>query len=177
MPLEVPWYMLSPSPYSLTVWSTLALIQTKKLKPYSLKQWMYGFAVCAFTLGLIVMPFDSLWVIFQNMRFGHLYPEERYITLFTSLSRNLLIFLLCIYETREICDKLNIHTFFNLYWFLPIFTVWFRLAPDPSWTDWTYAYRFNYGPQRTIEAFIISHMIMKTIQAAIYFDLWKVKIN
>ena len=173
--IEVPWYMLSPSPYTLTVWSVLAIYQAKKLGASSLKERMYSFAISIFSLGLIVLPFDSLWVIFQSVKFGYLYPGEVYFTLFSSLFRNLLVFLLCVYETREIKDKLNIYCLIELFWFIPLFFVWFGLAPDPSWTDWTYAWRFGYGNQRTFLAFVISHGVMKIIQGIIFFDLWRIK--
>lgn len=172
--IEVPWYMLSPSPYSLAVWSFLAFFQAKKFKPSTVKEWLYSFSLCAFSLGLIVLPFDCLWVIFQNLRFGYLYPDERFYTLFSSLLRNMLLLLLCIYETREVHEHLNLDALFNLFYFIPIFAVWFT-APDPSWTDWTYAWRFGYGGLRTFYAFLISHVLMKSIQALIFIKLWRNK--
>lgn len=175
--IDVPWYMLSPSIYTLTVWSMLAILQTKKLGAYGIKKWLYGFSVCAFSLGLVVLPFDSLWVIFQNVRFGYLYPDERWITLISSLARNILFLLFCIYETRENFKHLNMKALLKLSIFIPIFIVWFGLAPDPSYTDWTYAWRFEYGIERTITAFIISHVGLKLIQAVIYFNLWRYKIE
>jgi len=173
--LEVPWFMLSPSPYSLTVWSIMAYFQAKQLKPSSLKQWMKGFSISAFTLGFIVLPFDTMWVTFQNARFGYMYPDERWFTLFSSSLRNLLILILCIYETREVHKFLNFKALRKLIIFIFLFFVWFGFASDPSWTDWTYAYRFNFGYLRTFLAFLISHGLMKFIQALIYFDLWSVR--
>jgi len=173
--LDVPWYMLSPSPYSLAVWSFLAYFQAKKLNPFSWREWMKAFSICAFTLGFVVLPFDCLWVIFQNIRFGYLYPDERWFTLFSSLARNLLLLLLCIYESREVHEYLNFTALSGHVDFIILFTIWFGLAPDPSWTDWTYAYRFGYGGVRTAEAFLISHVFMKSIQALIYYYLWKVE--
>ena len=167
--------MLSPSPYTLTVWGLLAYFQAKKMGASSLKEWMYCFSVCAFSLGLIVLPFDCLWVIFQNIRFGYLYPGEAVYTLASSLLRNLLVLLLCIYETREVHKHLNLNSLKYLLGFIPIFIVWFVVSPDPSWTDWTYAWRFGYGATRTFNAFVVSHVMMKGIQAVIYVDLWREK--
>ena len=174
--------MLSPSPYSLAVWTILAISQARVLLPYSWKdyswrEWIKAFTVCAFTLGFIVLPFDSLWVFFQSMRFGYLFPDERCFTLFSSLLRNVLILLLCIYETREVHKHLNWTAFLDFIVLIPIMIFWFIYAPDPSWTDWTYAWRFGYGGLRTFYAFLISHGLMKFIQAFIYVDLWRVKVE
>ena len=116
--IEVPWFMLSPSPYTLAVWTVLAIFQAKRLLPYSWRsyswrEWINAFTLCAFSLGLIVLPFDSLWVIFQNIRFGYLFPGEVGFTLASSLLRNLLVLLLCIYETRKVHKLLNWKSFSN----------------------------------------------------------------
>lgn len=145
------------------------------MKPYpmTIRRWIYNFSTCLFLLGLIVLPFDSLWIICQIIKFGYLYPTEIWPTLISSLSRNLLVFIICLWETREISGQLDKKQFTKLFWFVPLFIFWFTLAPNPSWTDWTYAWRYGYGTLRVTTAFIISHIIMKTIQAIIYFKIWK----
>jgi len=169
--------MLSPSPFTLGVWSLLALFQARKFRPSSVKKWGYYFSLCAFSLGFIVLPFDSLWVVCQNVRFGYLYPDERWITLGLSLTRNGVFLLISWLGTREIHKLLNWDALYGLLYFVVIFLGWFGLANNPSWTDWTYAWRLGYGGVRTIYAFLISHGLMKFIQALIYFDLWRVKVE
>jgi len=169
--------MLSPSPYSIVVWSLLAFYGARKMQPKTVKQWLHALSTCAFVVGLVVMPFDSLWIVFQIARFGYLYPDEAMPILLYCLTRNITIFLLCIYETRKVrLQLLNVKSLVYLPFFIPLFILWFGLAPDPSWTDWTYAFRYNYSNLRVFQAFIISHIFMKSLQGIIYIKLWKRKI-
>jgi len=124
-----------------------------------------------------VLPFDSLWLVFQNVRFGYLYPDERFYTLFSGLLRNMLLLLLCVYETREVHEHLNWKAFWIFGLMVFGMVIWFISSPNPSWTDWTYAYRFGYGLEITFGAFLVSHVVMKLFQAIIFWNLWRVKVE
>jgi len=170
----VAWWQKSPSPYTLIVWSIWAILKAKQMKPKTFRKWCYWFATYAFSVGLVVLPFDSVWVILQNVKFGYLFPNEVVPTLATSLSRNVAVFALCLNMTKEIRYKIDVKltSYLFLASFIPLFAVWFGLAVDPSITDWTYAIRFGYSTSRIIVAFVISHIIMKAVQAMIFFKMW-----
>lgn len=175
--IGLPWWIHSPSPFTFFFWFLLALYGIHKLKPKTRREWITTFCVSAFIVGLVVLPFDLLWTVHQAFTFGHLHPQDL-AELLPLFNLKLMIWVLCLYESRKLfkgksyLEPLNL-VFLSLYY--PLLIVWFRLAPDPSWTDWTYAWRFGFGTQRILEAFFISHVIAKLVQAIIYVGLWKKK--
>lgn len=159
---------------TLAFWFLLAFYGCKKLKPKTRKEWVTAFSISAFVVGLVVLPFDILWTVHQALTFGHLFPQDlaELLPLFTA---KLVVWIVCAYETKYLFGvqgKLRTEHLFFLILYVPLLLIWFQLAPDPSWTDWTFAWRFGFGGQRVVEAFLISHVLAKFVQGVIYVKLW-----
>jgi len=171
--IEVPWWAHSPSPFTFAFWGVLALYGYKKFYPDNLREKIGALSTSAFVVGLTVLPFDLLWTIHQALTFGHLHPGDL-LELLPLFNLKIIVLMLCFYECRGLFNKyLERDHLFLLSIYVPLLIYWFLLAPDPSWTDWTFAWRFGFGTRRVIEAFFISHILAKSIQAIIYVSLWK----
>jgi len=173
--IEIPWWAFSPSPFTFAVWFFLAMYGFFKFHPKSLRDGILAFSTSAFVVGLTVLPFDLLWTISQALTFGHLHPLDL-AELLPLFNLKLVVWILCLYECRNLFrpkGHLIRDNLFLLALYIPFLIFWFKLAPDPSWSDWTYAWRFGYGTARIIEAFFISHIFGKVLQAIIYINLWK----
>lgn len=176
--IEIPWWVKSPSPYTFIFWILLGLYGCYKLKPKGLRDWIVKFSTCAFVVGLVILPFDLLWTINQALTFGHLHPSDL-AELLPLFNLKLILWIVCLYECRNMFKEkqsLKLMELFYLVLYIPFMMVWFTLAKSPSWTDWTYAFRFGCpGCVRDIiiKSFFISHVLGKTLQGAIYLNLWK----
>ena len=144
------------------------------MKPVSLRGWVRGFATSAFIMGLVILPIDVLWVSLQWLKFGGLHPDE-WLLVLSCYARDILGIMLCVIMTWDELKRgvIDVEKLVNLWWILPFYALWFGLAPDPSWTDWTYAIRFNTG--HVFESFLVSHGVLKLVQALIYGSLWREK--
>lgn len=172
--ITLPWWAYSPSPFTFVFWFLLALYGCRKLKPKTLKEWVSAFSISAFVVGLVVLPFDILWTVHQALTFGHLHPLDL-AELLPLFNVKLVIWVVCVYESINLfgtTGKLRTENMFFLILYVPLLLVWFSLAPDPSWTDWTYALRFGFDSNRVVEAFLISHGFAKFVQAVIFVKLW-----
>lgn len=172
--IKVPWYARSPSPMTLIFWGILALYGTIQFKPKTVREYLGAFGNAVFILGLIVLPFDALWCIFQGLRFAYLHPEGILI-LGLCLLRDIVGSVWCYSESFHhfgVKGRLQKKGLLKLLVFVPYFIIFFLVAPDPSWTDWTYAIRFDYGNQRIITSYLLG-IPMKIVQAFIYVKLWK----
>lgn len=173
--IEIPWWAYSPSPFTFVFWGILALYGCTKLKPRNRREWIGYLATSAFIVGLVVLPFDILWTVHQALTFGHLFPQDL-AELMPLFNIKLLVWILCLYECRKLFrpkSHLNATNLFDLSLYIPLLVIWFTLAPDPSWTDWTFAWRFGYDTTRIIQSFMISHGVAKALQALIFVKLWK----
>ena len=170
----IPWWVRSPSPFTLLFWGILALYGTLQFKPTTKREYLSAFGTSAFILGLVVLPFDALWCLFQGLRFAYLHPEGILI-LSLCLVRDIVGSVWCYAETMNhfgVKGKLQKKGLLKLLVFVPYFIIFFLVAPDPSWTDWTYALRFGYGNLRALHSYLLG-VPMKIVQAFIYIKLWK----
>jgi hypothetical protein len=172
---EVPWWAHSPSPMTLGIYTVLALYGAYKLESKTPRQWLHNFCESAFVIGLIILPFDCGWQIFQWFKFGYLYPDEIKIV-FTSYVRNIAIYALCLLSSWKLAEKtrkLDIKK--SLVFLVPIFTllITFLISPDPAWTDWTYAFRF---PEISSTSWLTAYLIgipIRIMTSLAYVGLWK----
>jgi len=127
-------------------------------------------------VGFVVFIYDSNWVVFQIIKFGHLYPGDLN-EMFLRLGQNLGFLLVCycfihyLFEKRILEFQVSTYDLLLIQFFY--FVVWFVLAKDPSWTDWTYALRNDYPGKRVIGSFIISHFVGKLLQGLTFVSLWR----
>ena len=177
--MEVPWFALSPSPFSIIFYLLLIFLGMRKLIPkvkYKRFKHLILFTDCIFIVGLIVLILDSVWIMICLARFGLYYPNS-VLQLIFSLGRNLLGIILCYYLIgsffqRRICS-INKKTQFLFYLNAFFMFVWFYLAPSPAWTDWTFAIRYDYPFEVIVSSFLISHLLGKSLVALTYLSIWK----
>lgn len=175
--LEVPWWALSPSPFSITFYLILATYGTTKilkLKKYRRLKHLVAFTDAILILGFIVLALDILWLVACGLRFGWYYPSS-VLQLIFSVGRNIAGITLCYLLIGNYFRKCLIRLE-KAYWVFSLnllfLLVWFVLAPSPAWTDWTYAIRHNYSMNTVLSSFFISHIIGKSIVALIYIKIW-----
>lgn len=176
---EVPWFALSPSPFTIAFYLILTVYGMKQLLKrveYKRLSHLLAFTDAIFILGLIVLTTDTLWIIASGLRFGWLYPDS-VLQLVFSIGRNIAGITLCYflvgnYFKKEILQfseatwtMLFVNAFFMLGWFL--------IAQNPSFTDWTFAIRYDYPLSQVIGSFLVSHVIGKTLVAITYLSMWQ----
>ena len=178
--IEVPFWARSPSPFTIAFWILLALwgnLQIKGKVIYKRFPRLVGLTDSALVVGLVAFSFDAIWVFCQVCKFGQLYPAD-IPEMYRCLARDFLLFFLCLILVSYSLIKKKVIgmtkiTVVLLFLEYAFFFIWFVLAPDPSWTDWTYAIRYGYSGSRVVEAFTISHTIGKFIQGLIFISLWR----
>lgn len=182
--MELPWWSLSPGPFTISQWILLTLWGTyrfHKIEPIkTIKDFFKKSSLAAFSLGLVVLSSDAVWVISDILRWGSSYPNAVW-HLILSLMRDLIMVVFCYQMTFKLWDNkvLSIKKGTKIGWLINIifFTIWFGMAPDPVWTDYTWGIRFDY-PWNTIwAAFFISHVIGRIITTYIFYTLWGEKDN
>ena len=177
--IDVPFWVKSPSPFTLIFWLVLALWGNLHIKgkiKYKRFPLLAGLTDSIFVVGLMAFSYDTLWVVCQGLKFGSLYPADLF-DLFKSLLRNLGFLGLCTVYCYPLFKKKIIGikkiTLILLGIEVVYFGLWFMFAPNISWTDWTFAIRYNFPNDRVVQAFIISHVIGKLIQGLIFISLWR----
>lgn len=169
--IDVPFWVKSPSPFTLAFW-LLMIFWSIQYLPEPLGK--YRIIDAAWILGLIVLSFDAAWCILQ-FKFAYLHPEG-VLQLILSLARDLTLLFFCYTQTYPYFKQkkltINPYTIILTGILVCYMLLWFSLSPDPSWTDWTYSIRFEYGNLRTIQAFIISHFGAKFLQGLIFISLF-----
>lgn len=137
---------------------------------------VYRLVNCMMIVGLIAFIYDSTWIFFQIVKFGHLYPSDLNEILLR-FGQNAGLFCICFLFIFHLFEKKILEFQSRTYDLLIIqlfyFIAWFYLAPDPSWTDWTYAIRHGFPREQIYLSFIISHVIGKMIQGLTFISLWR----
>lgn len=171
--IEVPWWALSPSPFSVLFWVLLASYGVTLLPKQNV---LKGFVKALFVVGLTVLSFDASWVVLQLIKFGSHFPGS-VLQLIVCLARDLAGLLLCYIMTYDLFKQKILEVtystgiFYCLLW--AFMATWFFYSPSPAFTDWTYAIRFGYDCLTVTYSFIISHVFAKFLQGLIFFSMWK----
>jgi len=171
---EVPWWARSPSPMTLTVYFLLAIYGAHRLESQSFWSWVKNFCESAFVIGLVILPYDSSWQIFQWLKWGYLHPME-YRMVIGVLIRNIAVFSLCLLSSWKLAletDKLKLTNM--MFVLFPIFVLIVKFTfftPDPVWSDWTYGLRFEQNSPWLIAYF--SGLVDKVSLGLVYVSLWK----
>lgn len=170
----VPWYLGSPSVMTIGFYGLLSLWGALRFKPHSFKQWCAAISDAVFILGLVVLPMDLMWSSFQEVRFQSLFPQD--ISLIVAINRDIIALFLCYLLTRKFFKAdgiLNWKSLLQLTIYIEYFTFHFIMAPDPSWTDYTYGIRFGYPIQQIVLQYVLCGIPSKALQGLIYYGLWK----
>jgi len=163
----LPWFMYSPSPVSLIQYAVLTWIMwgyLLKAATYERHHRILAATESFFVVAFFVVLTDSFWCLFCALKWLPLYPGDA-LQVFSSLGRDiaaaLLFFIMIFHHFRSGVIQINKSVIF---WLLVSFgsqALWFFLAPSPSFTDFTYAWRHGSSPEFVLAAFVFSHFIMR----------------
>ena len=177
--MDVPWFALSPSPFSIIFYVLLtAYVARTLLQRTDVKHDKYPVAItdAILIVGFFVVILDALWVVTCAIRFGSLYPDD-VLHLLTCGARDVAAAIFCYlfigYHFKENRLKFTARTWILLAvnsWFL---TLWFILSPTPAYTDWTFAIRHDYPLSIVVQSFLTSHVVGKGLVAAIVYSTLK----
>lgn len=174
--MDVPWWMLSPSPVSLIQYAVLIWIfwgYMMRTVKYEKHGRILAFCEAAVIVFLFVLVTDSFWCFFTAMRWLPLFPGDA-LQIFSSLGRDLLaagvlgMFIWDRFKERVLDFNIRAH-----FWLMICFVsqaAWFLLAPSPAWTDYTYAWRHGSDIGIIMGSWILSHWIMR-------IPLWLALVN
>ena len=176
---NVPWYALSPSPFTIIFWLILVFWGAKQLlKRTEYRRWklLNAFTDSVFILGFIVLLGDLTWVVFCGLRFGWTYPDS-VLQLVFSGGRNVAGIMFCFLLIGS-HFKNGVLTFSSKTGGLLIVNgffifVWFLLAPSPAFTDWTFAIRHGFPLETVLTSFFISHVVGKSLLTIVFVTIWR----
>jgi len=177
---EVPWWGLSPSPFSilfylfLTGYALRKILKQKRIQRK--REFLAIFTDAILLVGFLVLLLDTLWIIMCALRFGAAYPDSM-MQLVYSAGRNIAGLVLCFLLVGRYFTDGTIRFGWLSLELLALNVVflfaWFFLSPTPAYTDWTFAIRHNYPEATILTSFFISHIIGKSIVASIFYTIWK----
>lgn len=180
--MEVPWWTLSPSPFSIIFYLILIVYTFKKIRyikqnPTRNKKFWYitKLTDAFFIVGFVVVTMDTLWIVVCGLRFGWFYPDS-VLQLILCAGRNLAALVLCYFAIGNYFHDGTIKfrkTTVMLYLLNVAFlTTWFLLSPTPAYTDYTYAIRHDYPMTTVLISFMISHVVGKSVVALTFLSLF-----
>lgn len=165
--MNVPWFMLSPSPVSLIQYAALTWIMwgyTSKSVKYPKHGRILSLLDAFFVVAFFVCITDAFWVVLTIVKWLPLHPGSA-LQIFSSLGRDVVSALLF---GLLICDhfksgKLNFIPS-SLFWLgvcAAAQSIWFFLAPSPVFTDYVYGWRHGAEAGIIMGSWILSHFIMR----------------
>jgi hypothetical protein len=160
---------------TLSIYSVLALYGAYKLGSKTKREWVHNFCESAFVIGLIILPFDYGWQTMQWVKFGYLYVDEITLVLGVYL-RNAVAYALCLLSSWKLAEKTHkLDLKKSLYFIFPTLTLLlvFLIAPDPGWTDWTYAFRWPELSSVTWLVSYLSDLPIRAMTAICVIAMWK----
>jgi len=176
---EILWFMKSPGPMTvfqwvlLTLWATLQYHRRKPIK--TIRKFGYQSTVAAFSLGFVVLSSDLFWVLCSIVKWGPLFRSS-VLQLIACAFRDLFAFILCFMMIMKELDNniIKIRKEFYFGWFINcvFFLFWFGLSPSPAYTDYTFAYKYEYTLNVVWSTFFVSHIIGRIITSYIFYTLW-----
>lgn len=175
---DLPWWALSPSPFSIAFYLVLIFFaagRLRRLTDYGRFSRLKTLSDAFFLLGFFVLIGDLTWVVACGFRFG-LEFFDSLPQLLMAGGRDIAGILLCSYWLRQAqrncLVNINQHTMRLLLLNAVFIAVWFLLAPNPAWTDWTFAFRHNFSGGVVISSFFISHVLGKFLIGCAFLSIW-----
>jgi hypothetical protein len=144
------------------------------------KKWpvLIAFTDALFLILIIVLIQDSFWLTFNSIKWIGQYGSEMTFTgYWIRFPQNLvgLCFLaLCSYGVWK--ARFVSFTRTTTFWMgviVLMMLVNFILAPDPSWTDYTYAVRVGSPDWHILISFILSHVVLKILMFLAFQGLFR----
>ena len=176
--IDLPWWVFSPSPFTIAFYIVLISISARILRRrihYERFPRISAITDSFFILGFFVLFADLLWVIVCALRFGMLFFDSLPQLLMCG-GRDSVGMFLCSYWVKEAQKRCVINidqrTSRLLFAYAVFLVIWFLLAPNPAFTDWTYALRHNYPCETVILSFSISHILGKFLIGCAFLSVW-----
>lgn len=174
---DVPWFALSPSPLSLSIYVVMILYAAYKIKKfYPDRRLILRLTDGFFLTGLTTLSFDSIWIIFSALRWGSLFPWKDVFQLILCFGRNISGLILCILLVLWLFHggvvKVRRSTILIYAINVIYLAIWFSFSISPAGTDWTYAIRHNAPFQVILTSFFLSHIIGRFPVALFYYSMF-----
>lgn len=183
MTVEIPWFMKSPSPWTLAIWLILAVWGSRilaKRVPYRRPRlvWLLAFVDSALILGFLVLLTDLFWCVACGLRFGSyfpFYPDVYGLILSAARDGVGMIFLgLFVWDNfRQQIVRFSALTYAVLAGYVLFLAAWFGLAPDPSFVDWNYAFKYGYPAARVLQDFLVSHVLGRCFIVVLFYSVFR----
>ena len=183
MTVEIPWFMKSPSPWTLAIWLILAVWASRILAkriPYRRRRlvWLLAFVDSALILGFLVLLTDLFWCVACGVRFGSyfpFYPDVYGLILSAARDGVGMIFLgLFVWDNfRQQIVRFSALTYAVLAGYVLFLAAWFGLAPDPSFVDWNYAFKYGYPAARVLQDFLVSHVVGRSFIVVLFYSVFR----
>lgn len=180
--VKQPWFTVSPNIWSMTFYLICAIAGGRILLAHGAhyKKWpkLIAFTDGLFLIGMIVLIQDTGWMLFNTIRWYASYHDlMTFSGYWIRYPQNMvglcLLGLLSfgIWKTR--LASFTRHTVFwmAIIWF--IMGVNFMLAPDPSWTDYTWAVRVQAPDWQIFFEFFLSHVVLKVLMGLSFLGLFR----
>lgn len=177
--LRSPWFYSSPGPMSLTYYTVIIVIGSyilRKRLVYKKHAVIQSLTDSFFLNGFIILSGDFLWMLVCGLRFLPSYPESLFQVL-TVLGRDIIGMILCYFLIGNHIRK-GIISFKNItlisYTILIGFLVLtFSMAPNPTWSDWTYAIRQGCNTDYILLSLIFTYGVGKFLTSVLVWSWWK----
>lgn len=184
---DLPWYVKSPSPWSIAIWVILIYLGYRRIKKSGHDQWykekyrtITTLASSALFLAIPVLMTDLMWSTASLFKWMHLFPESINSQVMV-LGRDIAGLILCHLLVYDLFQMKIVHWSWEIWpsylanaFFL---IIWFGVAPHPALTDWTYAIRYSYPLKDVVSSFVISHVLGRVMLFGIWSYHWRKQIN
>jgi hypothetical protein len=179
--IDLPWYVKSPSPWTLIIWGVLAVwgatVLLKRVN-YRRLPWLFALTDSIFVLVFYVLISDLLWVVACGLRFAWFFPFFPDVWgLILAGARDVagLVFVWLIIQGLLIQGvvRFNRLTWWTLFFYGLFLVAWFSLAPDMSFVDWNYAIKYGYPAARVVQDFLISHVLGRIFLVVAFRNLFQ----
>ncbi len=176
---DLPWWALSPSPFTIAFWLVLAVWATRRIlvhMKYRRLKHLMAFTDALFIIGFVVLTTDLMWCVACLLKFGPGYPWADVFQLFLCALRDIAATAFCYLLIKSHFDlgfiSFNSKTVLSYCVNAIFLSLWFLAAPTPAFTDWTFAIRHDYPMGVVLSSFLFSHVVGKIIVAVLFYSLW-----
>ena len=179
--LRQPWFDVSPNIVAMTWYVLCGIVGGRILlaQGAQYKRWpqLTAFTDGLFLIGIIVGIQDTAWLMFSTLRWYGLYSSQMSLTgYFIRYPQNLvglcLLFLLTWGVWKAKLARFTRTTTFWMFSLMLFMGINFLLAPDPSWTDYTYAVRVA-APDWQIFLGFVFYLFVKGLMSLAFLGLFR----
>jgi len=172
------WFYRSPGPMSLIYYGIIILLGARLLRKrveYRRWSWLNALTESFFLNGFIILSCDFLWMLASGLRFLPSFPDSFWQVVFV-LARDVVGCVFCFLMLRN-RFKESVISFkdstLTAYCALVLFLViLFVFAPNPTFTDWTYAIRQECSTERILNSLVYSYGLGKFVGAVLIWTWW-----